>query len=289
MFNHLEIHSELSRNSSFTNANNDSNVSEDNTNVSNINNTQYLQPQYPPAQMYLPSVPITDQHFLQQQEFPTINMNMNTNLSQEQPRTMEINRPTPTFVCRYCQKISDSCYFCYGQPCNFDKKLKQFHLYNEPNNFTMQDVVNHCDPKYIYEENVDNVDRIYDPYITRCKTDDDIISDGNNKKIKKDHPGFCKYCTLSTTDHNWDTNFYERNNSRYRGHMINTHGIHPNGKVALMPQHGMFCYKWIRNHWFETSGFLCPYGCGESYTIGEKGHGFHEYLRHWSKCHANGD
>lgn len=231
-----------------------------------------LQPH--PTQTQVSSYGFNDPHIQIQSHLPIYS----------EPKSTRLDRPSPTFVCRYCQKISESCYFCYGQPCNFERKLQQFRLYNEPNNFSMQEVVEHCDKRYIYEENVDNTDKIYDPYITRCKIDDDVI---NGRKTKKDHPGFCKYCTL--IDDRWDSNFYERNNSRYRGHMINTHGIHPNGNVAKMPESGMFCYKWIRNHWFETSGFICPYGCGENFTIGEKGHGFHEYLRHWSKYHANNE
>jgi hypothetical protein len=190
--------------------------------------------------------------------------------------------PHPYFLCDACQKISDTCYFCYILPCNFDRKLKQFQLYNKPNNFSLQQIIDHCDKSYIYEENIDNINRVYDPYITRCRIEDEYV---DGKKIKKDHPGFCKYCLMS--DDSWENNFYERNNSRYRGHMINTHGIHPNGTKCRMPENGIFCYKWIRNHWFETSGFICPYpNCSDIFTIGEKGHGFHEYLRHWSKCHV---
>ncbi|ODQ44658.1 hypothetical protein PICMEDRAFT_13325 [Pichia membranifaciens NRRL Y-2026] len=198
-----------------------------------------------------------------------------------QPEKFKV-APFPFFLCEYCQKISDTCYFCYNRPCNFIRKLQQFQLYNQPNGFTIDNVVYHCDNDYIYEENVDNKDRIYDPQITRCKIEDEFV---NGKKTKKDHPGFCKYCTMY--DENWDSNFYERNNSRYRGHMINTHGIHPNGAICKMPDTGYFCYKWVRNHWFETSGFFCPYpNCNAAFAIGEKGHGFHEYLRHWSKVHV---
>ena len=191
------------------------------------------------------------------------------------------SKPYPHFLCDGCQKISDTCYFCFQKEPNFKRKVNQFELYNQPNKVDINDVVRNCDKNYIYEENVDNVDKIYDPYITRCKIDDDIV---NGRKVKKDHPGFCRYCLLMD---DWNENFYERNNSRYRGHMINTHGIHPNGSRVKLPANGIYCYKWIRNHWFETSGFYCPYdGCLETFTIGEKGHGFHEYLRHWSKKHA---
>lgn len=193
--------------------------------------------------------------------------------------------PVPYFLCEYCQKISDTCYFCLNQTSNFERKLYQFQLYNEPNNLPIEEVVKHCDKSFIYEENIDNADKIYEPYITRCKVEDEYDVEGKRKK--KDHPGFCKYCIIEGAQ--WDSNFYERNNSRYRGHMINTHGIHPNGTRCKLPETGVFCYKWIRNHWFETSGFFCPYiGCNEPLTLGEKSHGFHEYLRHWSKCHADG-
>lgn len=187
----------------------------------------------------------------------------------------------PYFLCDYCKKISDTCYFCYNKECNFNKKIQQFLLYNQPNNLTLDEIVSHCEDNYIYEENIDNFNRIYDPYVTRCKINDVFI---NGKKIKKDHPGFCKYCILS--DSSWDSNFYERNNSRYRGHMINTHGIHPFDIKVKIPDSGVFCYKWVRNHWFETSGFFCPYeNCNKAFAIGEKSHGFHEYLRHWNKFH----
>ncbi|OUT22360.1 hypothetical protein CAS74_002077 [Pichia kudriavzevii] len=133
--------------------------------------------------------------------------------------------PVPYFLCEYCQKISDTCYFCLNQTSNFERKLYQFQLYNEPNNLPIEEVVKHCDKSFIYEENIDNADKIYEPYITRCKVEDEYDVEGKRKK--KDHPGFCKYCIIEGAQ--WDSNFYERNNSRYRGHMINTHGIHPNG------------------------------------------------------------
>lgn len=194
--------------------------------------------------------------------------------------------PTPYFLCNYCEKISNTLYFCYAKPCNFDKKLSQFKLYNEPNNYHITDIIAHCGRDFVYEENVDNINKDYDPYITRCQNEDEY-NPKTGRKIKKDHPGFCKYCSL-VDEVTWDSNFYQRNNSRYRGHMINTHGIHPNGGTVLLPTAGCYAYKWIRNHWFESSGFYCPYkNCKLPFTIGEKGHGFHEYLRHWSKHHVD--
>lgn len=207
---------------------------------------------------------------------------------ESEPRTTSFqlsNPPTPYFLCNYCEKISDTLYFCFAKPCNFERKVAQFQLYNQPNNYTVSEIIKHCNKDYIYEENVDNFNKRYDPYITRCKVNDEFDTKG--KRIKKDHPGFCKYCSLNDKL-TWDANFYERNNSRYRGHMINTHGIHPNGNTAKMPTAGCYSYKWIRNHWFESSGFYCPYdNCKMAFTIGEKGHGFHEYLRHWAKNHVD--
>lgn len=183
--------------------------------------------------------------------------------------------------CEGCFKISKQGYGCSKQLIKKLPNLQAFKEYNTPNGYTLDYVREHASSEYIYLYS--EVTNDYDPLIKRYSTIPPPASKG--KKMKRDYPSLCPFCEV--TDHRKiDDLFYERNNSCYRGHLINTHGINSTGDVVKLPTSGFVCYKLGKNCWIETSGFRCPYDdCKACFLRGDKTHGFHEYIRHWNRFH----
>ena len=183
--------------------------------------------------------------------------------------------------CEGCFKVSKNTYGCIKQIIDRLPNLKSYREYNTPNNYSLEFVKHFGNKNFEYLES--EVKTLYDPMIKRYITEDQYNSKG--KKIKRDYPSLCPFCKV-TKGEDIDSLFYERNNSCYRGHLINTHGINTNGQFVKLPKSGFIGYKMGKNCWIETFGFRCQYdGCDMCFLRGDKSHGFHEYIRHWSSCH----
>lgn len=186
-------------------------------------------------------------------------------------------------ICDGCFKITKTSYGCSKQLVPTLPNLKTFENYNSPNGYTLEFAQKHGSDAYIYISTEMKND--YDPKIKRYYKKQQYTESG--KRLKRDYPSLCLFCKVSDV-RSFDQLFYERNNSCYRGHLINTHGISSSGEVAKLPQSGFVCYKLGKNIWSETVGFRCPYeGCNVCFLKGDKTHGFHEYIRHWNRSHIS--
>jgi hypothetical protein len=185
--------------------------------------------------------------------------------------------------CNGCFKVSNSSYGCSRQLIKKLPNLEAYKEYNTPNGYSLEYSKKHGDPQYIYLDS--EVKTSYDPLVKRYLNGVQYSPKG--KKLKRDYPSLCPFCKVSE-GRKFDSLFYERNNSCYRGHLINTHGINSTGEVALLPQSGFVCYKLGKNTWSESIGFKCPYEyCNVCFIKGDKTHGFHEYIRHWNRYHID--
>lgn len=185
--------------------------------------------------------------------------------------------------CKKCFRISKLSYGCANQIVEVLPNLKLFQEYNTRNGYTLDFANQNGDPNYVYLDSEVTTD--YDPVVKRYSTK--IQYNSRGKKLKRDYPSLCPFCKVTDTK-KFDSLFYERNNSCYRGHLINTHGINSTGEYAKLPRSGFVCYKLGKNSWSETYGFECPYqGCNLCFLKGDKTHGFHEYIRHWNRSHID--
>ncbi|ODQ48016.1 hypothetical protein PICMEDRAFT_122506 [Pichia membranifaciens NRRL Y-2026] len=183
--------------------------------------------------------------------------------------------------CKSCFKVSKTSYGCAKQIVRHLPNIRLYKEYNTPNGYTMEYAKQHGDSQYVYMAS--EVKNEYDPLVKRYTMDIQYNSKG--KKLKRDYPSLCPFCKVSDS-RKFDSLFYERNNSCYRGHLINTHGINSMGEFAKLPESGFVCYKLGKNSWSETVGFKCPYeNCDFCFLRGDKTHGFHEYIRHWNRSH----
>ncbi|GAV30500.1 hypothetical protein PMKS-004014 [Pichia membranifaciens] len=183
--------------------------------------------------------------------------------------------------CKSCFKVSKTSYGCAKQIVRHLPNIRLYKEYNTPNGYTLEYAKEHGDSQYVYMAS--EVKNEYDPLVKRYTMDIQYNSKG--KKLKRDYPSLCPFCKVSDT-RKFDSLFYERNNSCYRGHLINTHGINSMGEFAKLPESGFVCYKLGKNSWSETVGFKCPYeNCNYCFLRGDKTHGFHEYIRHWNRWH----
>ena len=183
--------------------------------------------------------------------------------------------------CDGCFKISKTTYGCSNQILNRLPNLKSYTEYNTPNGYNLEFAKKHGDPNFVYQRSEQNT--YYDPAVKRYSLEPEYDSKG--RRMKTDYPSLCPFCKV-TPSRGIDDLFYERNNSCYRGHLINTHGISSKGESAMLPTAGFVCYKLGKNSWTETFGFKCPYSdCTKCFIRGDKTHGFHEYIRHWNGKH----
>lgn len=183
--------------------------------------------------------------------------------------------------CSACFKVSKTSYGCANQIVKHLPNIELYKEYNTPNGYTLEYARKHGDSQYVYLAS--EVKNEYDPLVKRYTLDVQYNSKG--KKLKRDYPSLCPFCKVSEA-RKFDSLFYERNNSCYRGHLINTHGINSMGEFAKLPESGFVCYKLGKNSWSETVGFKCPYeNCDFCFLRGDKTHGFHEYIRHWNRSH----
>lgn len=183
--------------------------------------------------------------------------------------------------CNGCFKVSRNAYGCSKQIVFKLPNIKSYQEYNSPNGYDLTFALNNGDPKYKYIQS--DVRTQYDPLVKRYLND--VQVNKNGKKMKRDYPSLCPFCKISDNKR-FDSLFYERNNSCYRGHLINTHGINSTGEFAKLPTAGFISYKLGKNSWSQTIGFRCPYdGCNSCFLRGDKTHGFHEYIRHWNRTH----
>lgn len=184
-------------------------------------------------------------------------------------------------VCDGCFKISKSSYGCSKKILKRLPNLKAYKEYNTPNGYTLEFAEKHGDPSFVYQRSEQNT--VYDPAVKRYSLQPEYDTKG--KRMKTDYPSLCPFCKV-TPSRSIDDLFYERNNSCYRGHLINTHGISSKGEFARLPTAGFVCFKLGKNSWTETFGFKCPYkDCNKCFIRGDKTHGFHEYIRHWNGKH----
>lgn len=187
--------------------------------------------------------------------------------------------------CDGCFKVNRVSYGCSKQLVERLPNIDAFKEYNSPNKYTLKFAIQEGSPEYCYVNS--EVNTRYDPSIKRYSTK--ILYSSKGKKLKRDYPSLCPFCKVSESK-SFDSLFYERNNSCYRGHLINTHGINSTGERAKLPKSGFVCYKLGKNSWSETVGFKCPYkDCNQCFLKGDKTHGFHEYIRHWNRCHISVD
>lgn len=183
--------------------------------------------------------------------------------------------------CSKCFKVSKTSYGCANQIVKRLPNIDLYKEYNTPNGYTLDYAMKHGDKKYVYLAS--EAKNKYDPLVKRYTLDVQYNSKG--KKMKRDYPSLCPFCKVTDTK-KFDSLFYERNNSCYRGHLINTHGINSLGEFVKLPTSGFVCYKLGKNSWSETVGFKCPYeNCDACFLRGDKTHGFHEYIRHWNRSH----
>lgn len=183
--------------------------------------------------------------------------------------------------CSKCFKVSKTSYGCANQIVKRLPNIDSYREYNTPNGYTLDYAIKHGDKKYVYLAS--EAKNKYDPLVKRYTLDVQYNSKG--KKMKRDYPSLCPFCKVTNTK-KFDSLFYERNNSCYRGHLINTHGINSLGEFVKLPTSGFVCYKLGKNSWSETVGFKCPYdNCEACFLRGDKTHGFHEYIRHWNRSH----
>lgn len=184
-------------------------------------------------------------------------------------------------MCDGCFKINRVSYGCSKQLVKNLPNIDAFKEYNSPNKYTLKFALENGNSNFSYVNS--EVKTRYDPSIKRYSTK--ILYSSKGKKLKRDYPSLCPFCKVSDTK-KFDSLFYERNNSCYRGHLINTHGINSTGERAKLPKSGFVSYKLGKNSWSETVGFNCPYNnCDQCFLKGDKTHGFHEYIRHWNRCH----
>lgn len=187
--------------------------------------------------------------------------------------------------CDGCFKVNRVSYGCSKQIIERLPNIDAFKEYNSPNKYTLKYAIQEGNPSFRYVNS--EVKTRYDPSIKRYSTK--VLYSAKGKKLKRDYPSLCPFCKVSESK-NFDSLFYERNNSCYRGHLINTHGINSTGERAKLPRSGFVCYKLGKNVWSETVGFKCPYeNCNQCFLKGDKTHGFHEYIRHWNRFHISVD
>ncbi|KAG0673227.1 hypothetical protein C6P42_002906 [Pichia californica] len=184
-------------------------------------------------------------------------------------------------ICDGCFEISKVSYGCSKQIIKQLPNVKIYKEYNTPNEYNLEFARIHGDSEYVYIESEAKTG--YEPHVKRYSTE--IQYNAKGKRMKRDYPSLCPYCKISESK-KFDSLFYERNNSCYRGHLINTHGVNSKGDVVKVPNSGFVCYKQSKNGWSKTVGFKCPYNsCDTCFLKGDKAHGFHEYIRHWNKVH----